>query len=386
MAEVQMKFSFVIPYRNRETDRVARCLASLQAQSFSDFEIVFIDYGSDAPINAQIGTLCNQFDKVRYLYYDTRGWFWSRSHAVNLGIVNAKGDTVVVVDIDLIYSPVFLARLDQLNNQSGAAKEFYHYQCYYLPESFRAYDQLDFVHSRPYETSTFQGSGGLVAVPRQAFAEAGFFDEYFRVWGVEDMDMTERLQQAGYVRRTVPVTEAASFHQWHPKAYRSNAAPHSWYDAMETHWQARKARGNAQGQLQCSFPPLERLAVASLESPNHWLFQFRFPLLSSFNRFSAAFLALAPGQGLAVRQSFEAIPEAAPTKLAQALGKVNGWLAKTPFSYRLTEIRTFETDLIHFRDVRDFLFYFIAENQAFIVDYRFEQSPTGELNILIIKK
>ncbi len=381
-----MKFSFVIPYRNRETDRVARCLASLQAQSFPDFEIVFIDYGSDAPVKAQIGTLCHQFDKVRYLYYDTRGWFWSRSHAVNLGIVNAQGEVVVVVDIDLIYSPVFLARLNQLKNQSGEAKEFYHYQCYFLPESFRGYDQLDFAHSHPYETSTFQSSGGLVAVPRQAFAEAGYFDEYFRVWGVEDLDMIDRLQHAGYVRRTVPVAEAASFHQWHPKAHRSDAAPNSWYDAMETHWQARKAQGGSQSPPQCSFPPPERLALASFESPGHRAFQFRFPLLAAFNQFSAAFLALAPGEGLAVRQSFEAIPRAAPSKLAQALGKVNGWLAKTPFSYRLTEIRTFETDLIHFRDVRDFLFYFVAENQTFIADYRFDQSAAGELDILIIKK
>jgi GT2 family glycosyltransferase len=382
-----MKFSFVVPYRNREPERVARCVASLQAQAFDDFEIVFIDYGSDQAVAQQIAAVCGRYAKVRYFYYDTRGWFWSRSHAINLGLAQALGEYAAIVDIDLIYSPHFLATLAELAEQAAPpAPLFFHYQCYYLPENFTEYDGLDFSRPYPYPTSTFHAGGGLVVVPRRAFAQAGYFDEYFRVWGVEDMDMTERLQQVGYTRRTVPVAEATNFHQWHPKANQADQMPTTWYDAMELHWQARKRRGEAPTSLRCTLPPTERLALTENQSIENQLFTFEYPLLAAFGRFAATFASLAAGQGLLVQQSFEAIPASAPSRLAKGLRWANGWLARTGLSYRLTELRTFETALVLRQDVRDFLFYFIAENAATISDYFFDQTQPNTLRVLVIKK
>jgi GT2 family glycosyltransferase len=385
-----MKFSFVVPYRNREPERVSRCVASLQAQIFGDFEIVFIDYGSDQAVASEIAARCTHYPKVRYLYLDTRGWFWSRAHAVNLGLAHAQGELVAVVDIDLIYSPDFLAKLAELDAQNGQngpiSQQFYHYQCYYLPESFTDYASLDFARPHPYPTSTFHAGGGLVVVPRRAFAQAGYFDEYFRVWGVEDMDMTERLQQVGYARRPVPVAEAVSFHQWHPKANQANQMPTTWYDAMELHWHARKRQGLAPTALQYSLPPTERPALAKWQSDDNQVFTFEYPLLAAFSRFAATFAGLPAGEGIMVHQRFDAIPASAPSRLAKGLRRANHWLARAGLSYRLTELRTFETALVLRQDVRDFLFYFIAENAATVADYFFDQTQPDALRVLIIKK
>ena len=49
--------SIVVGYRNREIERVKRSLDSLLQQKYVDFEMIFIDYGSDHSISKDIEQL-----------------------------------------------------------------------------------------------------------------------------------------------------------------------------------------------------------------------------------------------------------------------------------------------------------------------------------------
>lgn len=106
------KFSFIVPYRNRDTKIAKRCLLSLQNQKLiqknnADYEVIFIDYGSDKIISDELEDFCTDLDKVNYVFNKVRGIFWSRSASINNGIYLAKGQYCIIADVDMIYSPNF---------------------------------------------------------------------------------------------------------------------------------------------------------------------------------------------------------------------------------------------------------------------------------------
>lgn len=381
-----MFLSFIIPYRNRETERVIRCLQSLQNQKTdSEFEIVLADYGSDEAEQKAIETICRNLG-VTYIYYNSRRQFWSRAHAVNIGITAASGQYLVIVDIDLIYPPHFAAAmLQKIDEQS-----FVQYQCYYLPPEVSDYERLDFDKSYPYPVNSISESGGLIAVPRHAMYEIGGFDEYFKVWGVEDMDLKKRLRKIGLTRKVLSIEEAPTFHQWHPPASTEELMPVLWLKAMEK-YEKRKTEVKVP-YLNHPLQKLQRPALAVFEQPDAALangavaFTFEYPTLQSYIDFAKTFYALPSGAMLIVRQTFEPIQASPNAKLAGLFRLANRLLERLSVSYRVTEYFTFETELVKFINARDFLFYFIADNQESIADYAFETAFERSIQCVLIKK
>jgi GT2 family glycosyltransferase len=368
-------FSFIVPYRNREPERVGRCLASLQAQTYRDFEVIFSDYGSEPERQAQTEALCAQFDRVRYQYYPMRGRFWSRAQALNLGIARATGQHLVMVDIDLIYSPHFAEKLAEL----AQPESFLHYQCYYLPENYTDYARLDFNRPYPYPASTFTGAGGLTVLPRAALAQIGPYHEYFRVWGMEDMEMLTRLQRANYQSIRVPVASVANFHQWHPGSHRRDSVPDSWHRVMEQHASALPPQFVPQPQ---PLPPARPLLDPARQWPVRW-FEFDFPFVRATAAFAQQFYGAPAGTCLAVRQTVEALRPAAPSRLSRYGQALNRWLDARQLAYRLVEVNHADQDLLDYYAARDFLFYFIIENEAALADYTFNcQYPTLDVQLL----
>ena len=127
-----MKISIIIGFRNRDIQRVKYALDSLAVQSLKDFELIFIDYGSDIPLAKQVEALFGEYDFVKYYYSDSRGRFWNRAHAVNTGFRFSAGEKIFISDIDIIYHPDFLKSIAAFNLENT----FYTFSCYYLPEGF----------------------------------------------------------------------------------------------------------------------------------------------------------------------------------------------------------------------------------------------------------
>lgn len=379
-----MLFSFIVPYRNRETARVENCLQSIHHQSLKDFEVIFVDYGSDLDRQAEIASVCSQFPSLKYFYFDTRYQFWSRSHAINLGIQRVCGKFLVIVDIDLIYPTHFLELLASKIDENT----FVQYQCYYVPENQQDYKNLDFKKSYPYKVSSVVFAAGLISVPMQKMQEIGGYDEYFKVWGVEDMDLKKRLESSKAKQVILSIEEAATFHQWHLVAYNADLMPALWLSAMEKY--AKRKLPSPLPYLQREFsttrPALEILQTIDNEHNNNKNFTFEYPTLQALGKFAQVFFNLETGDYITVNQGFKSISAVEKSRLAGAFSQVNRLLERFKISYRMTELHTFETEIVNFSNVRDFIFYFIADNQDFIQDYAFDVNYPESIKCVLIRK
>jgi len=374
-----MLFSFIVPYRNREVSRVKNCLQSIQNQNFTDFEIIFADYGSDLHIKMQVEELCSNYSLLKYFYFDTRYQLWSRSHAVNLGISMAKGKFLIIADIDLIYSPHFATVMHSQIDENA----FVQYQCYYLPENEINYQNLDFNKPYPYRVSSVGMAAGLIAVPRKKMYAIGGFDEYFKVWGVEDLDLKKRLQAIGLSGKTLSISQVANFHQWHPSAAQQDLMPALWLSAMEKYAKNKNLAPLSYLEKKNDFhrPVLKLIDSESINAN----FTFEYPTLQSFVKFSQLFYSLKSGEYLIINQIFATIKANEKSRLGGLFSKLNQLFEKLGISYRVAELFTFETEVVSYINIRDFLFYFIAENQNYIADYLFDNTHLRQIKCVLFK-
>jgi glycosyltransferase involved in cell wall biosynthesis len=217
-----MLISIILGYRNREIERVKRSLDSLATQTCTNFELLFIDYGSDKVIASHVENVVNRYEFAKYFYSHTSGWFWNRAHALNTGVVKSTGTIILFYDIDLIPEPTFLEKLSQLSFENT----FYTFSCFYLPEHFDYENrelERDGIHFE-------QNYVGLCAAKKEHVLQINGFDEYFMVWGAEDDDFYQSLKQYGVNHIKQPLSLYKVFHQWHHTQAPSN--PTMWYLQM----------------------------------------------------------------------------------------------------------------------------------------------------------
>lgn len=107
--------SVVVPVYNVE-HYLDKCMASLLAQSYTDYELILVDDGS----TDQSGILCDryaeQYEHVRVIHQQNKGLGGAR----NTGIENAKGDYLLFIDSDDFIHPDLLKR---------CADHAQHYDC-----------------------------------------------------------------------------------------------------------------------------------------------------------------------------------------------------------------------------------------------------------------
>lgn len=128
--------TIVFGFRDREVARVGRCLASLAQQTFRDFEVLFVDYGSQSQTAVAVRSVVEQYDFARYIYTETRGYPWNRSHALNIGGKQATGTYLMTTDVDMIYPPDFL---DVFMAHAAEDREL-HIAPHLLPQDFTDWD------------------------------------------------------------------------------------------------------------------------------------------------------------------------------------------------------------------------------------------------------
>lgn len=94
------KISVIVPVYNVEK-YLRRCIDSILAQTFTDFELLLIDDGS----KDSSGEICDEYagkdERVRVFHKDNGGV----SSARNLGLDNAKGEWIWFVDSDDVINP-----------------------------------------------------------------------------------------------------------------------------------------------------------------------------------------------------------------------------------------------------------------------------------------
>ncbi|NJL13561.1 MAG: glycosyltransferase family 2 protein [Microscillaceae bacterium] len=187
------QISVCIAYRDREALRVQNCLASLDQQSFRDFEVVFVDYGSQPERASEIKEICNTFPNVRHFYFDSRGQFWNPALALNYAIAQAKGETVLVLDVDLMVLPDFLEKCQKTHQ----VIEFLTFDYVDLKPGFTQYAQLASQKEVLIQPKQIKPVNGALLLARQFLLAAGGYDPYFFIWGELDLEILDRLEALG---------------------------------------------------------------------------------------------------------------------------------------------------------------------------------------------
>jgi glycosyltransferase involved in cell wall biosynthesis len=109
------KISVIVPVYNAE-EYLDRCIGSVLAQTFGDFELILVDDGS----TDRSPELCEEYavkdSRIRVIHQRNSG----PSAARNTGIRASKGETLTFVDSDDLISPKMLERLYGLMARTGA--------------------------------------------------------------------------------------------------------------------------------------------------------------------------------------------------------------------------------------------------------------------------
>jgi glycosyltransferase involved in cell wall biosynthesis len=203
-------FSVVIPTYNRQPI-LAKCLLALETQQFGnivrDYEVIVVDDGSTDGTLEWLAANTDKLTRVRSLCQSHQG----PAAARNLGVAEAKGDTIIFIDSDLVVTEHFLqAHADALLQGYKQKDRVFTYGSVIDTCNF------DNPTSEPYKITDFSAAyfaTGNVAIARHWLLEAGLFDTRFQLYGWEDLELGVRLKKLGL--KLIKCPAAVGYH-WHP--------------------------------------------------------------------------------------------------------------------------------------------------------------------------
>lgn len=236
MAEL---LSLVMGFRDRDLERVERCLDSLARQTFRSFDLTLVDYGSASDTSQELAELASRYPFCRVLYTETRGWPWNRSRALNIGGRRARAPFLMTSDVDMIFPERFLAAVaDELRED----RVVYCYP-YQLPRRFSDWKDPE-RHARTLTPLGKSAFGGCCVLYTELFGTLRGFDEYYCYWGVEDRDLNARLIHEGVAEIWLNDVSGAPplFHQWHPASNHKTVGflPFGFWGRAESHFLSRR--------------------------------------------------------------------------------------------------------------------------------------------------
>jgi glycosyltransferase involved in cell wall biosynthesis len=200
--------TIIYAYRNRDVARVQASLFSLQAQAQQNFNVVFVDYGSEESYAVETQKVVSGFAFAAYFYVAHCGLLWNKSKALNYGISQAKGEFIFIADVDLIFHPGTIDLLTSIADKQTT----YLFTLSYLTQKGMATLRI----KQDFETIEIKNTGtvnGMVLVAKEALEKVHGLDTFFYFYGSEDVDLFQRLEHSG--QKIEHRKELFFKHQWH---------------------------------------------------------------------------------------------------------------------------------------------------------------------------
>jgi glycosyltransferase involved in cell wall biosynthesis len=193
-------------------------LASQRVSGDTQYEVIFIDDGSTDATPDLIGRAAGSSGVFRYLRIQHTG---SPARPRNVGIREARGEVVVLLDDDVQLDPGFVQRHADFHRARRGESEAA------LGELFLSDDVLgdpmSLFHSFPYsEAASLPELSYLyfwtcnVSLKTTFLRRHGSFDEDPKLHPLEDMECGHRLAQAGLQLRFLPEARGCHLHKLLP--------------------------------------------------------------------------------------------------------------------------------------------------------------------------
>lgn len=189
----QPQFSIIIPCFNAATTLPAT-LASLQAQTLTDWEALLVDDGSNDETPAIIAEAALADPRLRWLKNPRKGPSAARNHAVT----RAQGQIIAFCDADDLWAPQKLARMVPLFAQPQTDAVYARVAFFReVPEDAAAFSTVQHV---PLGITTLLGENPVctmsnLCIRKTSFATSGGFDE--TLVHNEDLEWLIRLAGMG---------------------------------------------------------------------------------------------------------------------------------------------------------------------------------------------
>jgi len=202
--------SVIIPFRDDPKLRyLMQRLETLCAElpTRDDIEFIVVDSGSNPNSAAKCQRLCKQYN-VRYLYQDTIDRAFSIGEARDFGVVNAEGEAVTFLDVDLRVDYDFWDRLIDFMDIFGISKQkksFFVIPALYLTEEGTVesdsidvknkfqYFYLRWLYGDKHLTQNLAPCSSVMVVDRLHYLSLGGHRSEFRGHGFEDFEFLHRL-------------------------------------------------------------------------------------------------------------------------------------------------------------------------------------------------
>jgi len=216
----------VITYRNRDLRIVKNCINSLDLQSSKDFNVILVDYGSEAIFANPLQELVSNYSFITLVTCPVQGQLWNKARAINIALKQTKTPFFIVGDIDLIFHPNFIEKALKINSQEQSI----YFKVGFLSEveskKNSAFDEYKVKHFSSEEAT------GITLFYTNTLKEINGYDEFYNSWGAEDTDVHIRLRNQNN-EVVFFEEEILLLHQWHPKAYRSKASTSPFHTKLE---------------------------------------------------------------------------------------------------------------------------------------------------------
>jgi len=199
-------------------------LKSIQWQTFTDFELVIADGGSDN--YEELKEYFEQSEEnipmriVQYKIGDT----FQRSLLNNVGVRNSNGDYVMTTDVDMLFESTFMETLMGLVDE----KHLIESRTLYLKPTMctKIYSgvvdpSVDWDSCKCGRVKKRTTAGGCQCMHKSGWDKVRGFDEQYMGWGSEDQDLLNRCRRAGlpaiWMGEKPDRSNIKLFHQHHAK-------------------------------------------------------------------------------------------------------------------------------------------------------------------------
>jgi peptidoglycan-N-acetylglucosamine deacetylase len=281
-AEFKPFVSVIVPAYNEEMV-IEATIRSLLVSDYPAYEIIVVDDGSADGTGEIVSEKFAGEARVRLLSSANIG----KAGALNLGLRQAKGEVIIALDADTLFTPQTMGTLAQrfydphIGAIAGNAKVGNRINV------LTRWQALEYITSQNMDRRAFASLNCITVVPgavgawrRDLLAQAGGFPSDTLA---EDQDLTLQIRRLGY-----------------KIGYEENAI--AWTEAPDhVRALARQRFRWAYGTLQCMWKHRDVLfrprygALGLIAMPNVWIFQILFPLISPVMDLMLVYTLIAAG-------------------------------------------------------------------------------------------
>lgn len=369
--------SFIVGFRNRDTERVKLFLESMNAINSDDYELVFVDYGSDEIISESVKSIVSNYSFASYHFFNSRGQNWNRAKCLNYGYSVCKGQYIFTSDIDFLYSKDFV---DIIKEIVSPTRSFY-FQVGFLSEK-----QSQTIHfdSDKYEIESYsdEEAVGALLISRKMFDEIGGYDEFYEIWGVEDNDLLYRIKMTNnkisfYNERIL------IWHIWHLPVKQSSILPDGWLRFLKDYFECKKqsitsCNQNFYCKIDSTRPIINNKERISFKKVKVECSEKFLPILLKHN-----LMNLETNEGLCISFNFILFNNISKSRLNRLVENINKLFTKMKIPLHIKNVNMQE--YLSQQEATDTIQYFLKINSDLILD-SYVPNDISKEPVYLIKK